>query len=39
MFVPTLIMGALAIILLFIGYFRGEGQHIMGIKINNKFSS
>jgi len=32
MFVPTLIMGALAIILLFIGYFRGEGQHITGIK-------
>jgi len=32
MFVPTLIMGALAIILLFIGYSKGEGQHIMGIK-------
>ena len=32
MFVPTLIMGVLAIILLFIGYFRGEGQHIMGMK-------
>ena len=32
MFVPTLIMGALAIILLFIGYFKGEGQHIMGMK-------
>jgi len=32
MFVPTLIMGALAIILLFIGYSKGEGQHIMGVK-------
>ncbi|UCF84594.1 MAG: permease [Desulfobacteraceae bacterium] len=32
MFVPTLIMGALAIILLFIGYLKGEGQHIMGMK-------
>jgi uncharacterized membrane protein YraQ (UPF0718 family) len=32
MFVPTLIMGALAIILLFIGYFKGEGQHITGLK-------
>jgi len=32
MFVPTLIMGTLAIILLFIGYFKGEGQHIMGMK-------
>ena len=32
MFVPTLIMGTLAIILLFIGYFKGEGQHITGLK-------
>ena len=32
MLVPTLIMWALAIILLYIGYQRGEGQHIAGIK-------
>jgi len=32
MLVPTLIMGLLAVILLGIGYQRGEGQHIAGIK-------
>lgn len=33
MFVPTLIMAILAFILLAVGYFRGEGQHLAGSKI------
>jgi len=32
MLIPTIIMGALAIALLFTGYYRGQGQHITGIK-------
>lgn len=32
MIVPTIIMAVLAITLLLIGYFRGEGEHLMGIK-------
>jgi len=32
MFIPIIIMGALAIILLFIAYQRGEGQHIAGLQ-------
>lgn len=32
MLVPTIIMGALAIALLLIGYYRGQGQHIVGVK-------
>ncbi len=32
MLIPTIIMGVLAIILLFIGYHKGEGQHIGGLK-------
>ncbi len=32
MLIPTLIMGVMAIILLTIGYYQGEGQHIVGIK-------
>ena len=32
MFVPTIVMGALAIALLLIGYYRGQGQHIVGVK-------
>jgi len=34
MLVPTLIMGVLAIILIFIGYLKGEGEHIRGIGIS-----
>lgn len=33
MFVPTLIMGIIASILLYIGYIQGETQHIQGIKV------
>ena len=32
MLIPTIIMGVLALILLFIGYHRGQAQHISGIK-------
>ena len=32
MLIPTIVMGALAAILLFMGYYRGEGQHISGMK-------
>jgi len=32
MLVPTIIMGVLALILLYIGYSKGEGQHITGLK-------
>ena len=32
MLIPTLIMGTLAIILLLVGYTKGQGQHISGIK-------
>lgn len=33
MFIPTLIMGALAAIFLFVGYHKGQGQHIAGIRL------
>lgn len=32
MLIPTTVMGALAIGLLLIGYLRGQGQHIIGMK-------
>jgi uncharacterized membrane protein YraQ (UPF0718 family) len=32
MLVPTIIMGALAVILFLIGYYKGEGQHVIGMK-------
>jgi len=32
MLVPTIVMGALALALLSIGYYRGQGQHIRGLK-------
>ena len=31
MLIPTIIMGVLAVVLLAIGYFRGEGEHVSGI--------
>lgn len=33
MLIPTIIMGALAVILLFMGYSKGQGQHISGMKL------
>jgi uncharacterized membrane protein YraQ (UPF0718 family) len=32
MLIPTIIMGALAAILLLIGYYKGQGQYVTGIK-------
>ncbi len=32
MLIPTIIMGVIAIALLFIGYQRGGGEHILGLK-------
>ena len=32
MLIPTLILGTLALVLVLIGYFQGEGQHISGMK-------
>jgi uncharacterized membrane protein YraQ (UPF0718 family) len=32
MLIPTIILGVLAMVLLIIGYYRGEGQHIQGVK-------
>ncbi len=32
MMVPTIVMGLLAVILLYLGYHKGQGQHINGMK-------
>lgn len=32
MLVPSIIMGTIAVILLFVGYAKGEGQHVAGLK-------
>lgn len=32
MLIPTVIMAIVAVVLLFVGYYRGEGQHIEGLK-------
>jgi len=32
MVIATAIMGLLAVLLVFIGYYRGEGEHILGLK-------
>ncbi len=32
MLVPTVIMGVIAVLLLFIGFYRGQGQHISGMR-------
>jgi uncharacterized membrane protein YraQ (UPF0718 family) len=34
MLVPTIIMGILAVILLTAGYYRGEGEHLAGLKMS-----
>ena len=36
MLIPTLIMGALAIVLLFVGYSKGQGQHLLGMNMTLK---
>jgi uncharacterized membrane protein YraQ (UPF0718 family) len=32
MLIPTIVMGVLALVLIFIGYSKGEGQHIIGMR-------
>ena len=32
MLIPTIIMGVLAVVLFSVGYYRGEGEHISGLK-------
>jgi uncharacterized membrane protein YraQ (UPF0718 family) len=32
MVIPTVVMGILALVLLFIGYHKGQGEHIIGMK-------
>jgi uncharacterized membrane protein YraQ (UPF0718 family) len=32
MLIPTIVMGALALALLCVGYFRGQGEHVAGAK-------
>ena len=32
MLVPTIVMGVLAIIFIFLGYQKGGGEHILGLK-------
>ena len=32
MLIPMIIMGILAIVLLYVGYQRGEGEHLLGLK-------
>ena len=34
MLVPTIIMGTLAIILVLVGYYQGQGQHIGGLRLS-----
>ena len=33
MLIPTIIMGIIAIVLVFIGYYKGGGEHILGLKL------
>ena len=33
MLIPTIVMGVLALVLLYLGYTRGEGQHVSGVKL------
>jgi uncharacterized membrane protein YraQ (UPF0718 family) len=34
MVIPTVILGVLAVVLLYVGYVRGQGQHITGLKLS-----
>ena len=34
MLVPTITMGTLAIILVLVGYYQGQGQHISGLRLS-----
>ena len=32
MFIPTIVMGVLAIVLILVGYYKGQGEHVEGLK-------
>ncbi len=38
MLIPTIIMGALALALLFVGYHKGQGQHLTGMAAAGKMT-
>jgi len=38
MVIPTVIVGVLAVVLLYVGYARGQGQHITGLKLSMKMT-
>ncbi|MBN1222125.1 MAG: permease [Candidatus Aminicenantes bacterium] len=38
MLIPTVIMAALAVVALLLGYFGGEGQHLKGLKVSFKMT-
>jgi hypothetical protein len=39
MLIPTIVMAVFAIILLYVGYSKGQGQHIIGLKIALKITA
>ena len=38
MLIPTIVLGIIAIILLGIAYYKGQGQHVIGLKIAGKMT-
>ena len=38
MVIPTVILGVLAVVLLYVGYTKGQGQHITGLKLSMKMT-
>jgi uncharacterized protein len=38
MFMPTLVMGVLALVFVVIGYFAGDGKHLLGLKSAGKMT-
>jgi uncharacterized membrane protein YraQ (UPF0718 family) len=38
MVIPTVILGVLAVVLLYVGYAKGQGQHITGLKLSMKMT-
>ena len=38
MLIPTIIMGVLAVVFLFIGYYRGQDRHVAGIRLALKMT-
>lgn len=36
--IPTIVLGVLAVVLLLVGYYKGEGQHIAGLQVAAKMT-